>query len=130
MNCHEAARHLPGYLDGAIETPAESGLREHLASCHECHGQAERYRMMSRALANLTPVPVPSDLAVKIRIQVSKATPWSMWTHHLRIRADFAEHASGRTDRRDGRCGGERSADEHRAARVSGDPWTDSRADL
>jgi hypothetical protein len=32
---------------------------------------------------------VPSDLAVKIRIQVSKATPWSMWTHHLRIRASL-----------------------------------------
>jgi hypothetical protein len=87
MNCHEAARHLPGYLDGAIEMPAESGLREHLMGCHECRDEAERYRLMSRAVANLTPVQVPSDLAVKIRIQVSKATPWSMWTHRVRSRA-------------------------------------------
>jgi Putative zinc-finger len=85
MNCHEAARHLPGYLDGAIEAPVQFRLREHLDSCHGCRGEAERYRLLSRVLANLDPVPVPPDLALKIRIQASKA-PWQMVMHRWKTR--------------------------------------------
>jgi anti-sigma factor RsiW len=75
MNCQEAARHLPGYLDGAIEFHTHHGLRQHLESCHDCRGEADRYRLMSRALANLEAMPVPPDLALKIRIHASKASP-------------------------------------------------------
>jgi anti-sigma factor RsiW len=85
MNCFEAARHLPGYLDGAIEPYTQSRLRDHLESCHGCRGEAERYRLMSRALAYLDPVPVPADLALKIRIEASKA-PWRMTVQRLRTR--------------------------------------------
>lgn len=85
MNCHEAARHLPGYLDGAVEAPVQFRLREHLDTCHECRGEAERYQLMSRVLGNLDPVPVPSDLALKIRIQASKA-PWQMVMYRWKTR--------------------------------------------
>jgi hypothetical protein len=85
MNCHEAARHLPGYLDGAIETQAQHRLWEHLDSCHACRSEAEQYRLMSRALANLEPVAVPADLALRIRIQASKA-PWRMVAHRWKTR--------------------------------------------
>jgi anti-sigma factor RsiW len=85
MNCHEAARHLPGYLDGTMEAPVQFRLREHLETCHECRGEAERYRLMSRVLGNLDPVPVPSDLALKIRIQASKA-PWQMAMYRWKTR--------------------------------------------
>jgi hypothetical protein len=86
MNCNEAARHLPGYLDGAMEAHTQSRLRVHLDLCHECRNEAERYRLMSRALANLEPVPVPSDLALKIRIEASKFTPFGLMLHRMRMR--------------------------------------------
>jgi hypothetical protein len=86
MNCHEAARHLPGYLDGATEAHSERGLRDHLQSCGDCRGEVERYRVMSVALANLERVAVPGDLALKIRIQASKARPWHSFLRSMRMR--------------------------------------------
>lgn len=86
MNCQEAARHLPGYLDGAIEVQMQHRLRTHLDSCYPCRRESERYRLMSRALANLEPVVPPADLALRIRIEASKA-PWRAALHCLRTRA-------------------------------------------
>lgn len=86
MNCHEAARHLSGYLDGANEAYTQVRLNEHLESCYACRSEAERYRVMSRALANLDPVPIPTDLALRIRIEASKMTPWRMTLHRIGMR--------------------------------------------
>jgi hypothetical protein len=86
MNCHEAGRHLPGYLDGAIEVQAQAGLRRHLEFCDDCRSEAERYRLMSLTLANLEPIPAPPDLALRIRIQASKASPWGVLSRHARAR--------------------------------------------
>jgi hypothetical protein len=85
MNCQEAARHLPGYLDGAIEADTQHHLREHLDSCYACRRESDQYRLMSRALASLEPVQVPADLALRIRIQASKA-PWQVTMHQVRTR--------------------------------------------
>jgi hypothetical protein len=84
MNCHEAARHLPGYLDGEIESGTQQVLRLHLEDCHNCRDEAERYRLMSRALSNLEAMPVPPDLALKIRIHASKATPMRSFARRTR----------------------------------------------
>ena len=86
MNCLEATRHLPGYLDGALERDAHVGLRHHLDACDDCREEAERYHLMSLALANLEPVPVPGDLALRIRMQASKANPWRTLVHRFRTR--------------------------------------------
>ncbi len=88
MNCQEAARHLPGYLDGAIETQTQYHLREHLDSCYPCRRESEQYLLMSRALANLEPVVPPTDLALKIRIRVSKS-PWKVTLRRVRSRASL-----------------------------------------
>lgn len=85
MNCQEAARHLPGYMDGAIEAETQHHLREHLEYCYACRRESDQYRIMSRALANLEPLEVPADLALKIRIQASKA-PWQVAMHRVRTR--------------------------------------------
>jgi anti-sigma factor RsiW len=86
MNCQEAERHLPGYLDGAIEYEAQHRLRVHLEACHGCRSEADRYRLMSRALSNLEAMPVPTDLAVKIRIHASKATPMRSFARRIGTR--------------------------------------------
>jgi hypothetical protein len=72
MNCHEAARHLPGYLDGGISSAAQAQLREHLGWCGSCRRELEHYRVLSMALANLEPVEVPAEVSVGIRIRASQ----------------------------------------------------------
>jgi hypothetical protein len=75
MNCREAERHLAGYLDGAIRSREHISVREHLNSCAPCREQLQRYRQLASCLANVEPIAVPSDLALKIRVQASQVTP-------------------------------------------------------
>ena len=72
MNCSEAARYLPGYLDGTIQVRHRVGLREHLFWCDDCREQLEQYRLVASYLANLEPVPPPRDLALRIRVEASQ----------------------------------------------------------
>lgn len=73
MNCREAARRLPGYLDGVISTRAHARLRVHLSQCGECRAELERYRLLMVRLARVEPIAPPSDLAVRIRLQAAQA---------------------------------------------------------
>ena len=75
MNCREAERLLAGYLDGAIRSRDHVTVRQHLDSCQPCREQLERYRQLAGYLANIEPVAVPGDLALKIRVQTSKVGP-------------------------------------------------------
>ena len=75
MNCREAERRLAGYLDGAIRSREHISVREHLNSCASCREQLERYRQLASYLANIEPVAVPGDLALKIRVQASQVGP-------------------------------------------------------
>jgi len=78
MNCREAQRRLPGYLDGGIRAQDHVGLREHLESCLACREDLDRYRLLGAHLANLEPVAPPADLALKIRMRASQEpAPWS-----------------------------------------------------
>jgi hypothetical protein len=79
MNCQEAARHLPGYLDGAVAASVEERLRQHVGTCGVCRRELEQYRVLSRALANLEPVDVPSQLATQIRITASQRRAEPSW---------------------------------------------------
>jgi hypothetical protein len=72
MNCREAGNHLPGYLDGAMESERHAQVREHLDCCAECREQLQRYRWMASYLANVEPSRPPRDLALRIRIKASK----------------------------------------------------------
>jgi len=72
MNCDEAGRYLPGYLDDAIPARHHARVREHLSSCETCRDELERYRLMGSCLANIDPAMPPADLAVRIRVQASR----------------------------------------------------------
>jgi hypothetical protein len=89
INCYEAARGLPGYLDGAIRAGDHARLREHLASCGDCRHELERYRMMATCLANVEASMPPPALALKIRIQASQlpatGLDWSRWWSRARL---------------------------------------------
>lgn len=78
MNCRQAERHLPGYLDGAISSRHHELVRAHLAACQACYGQLERYRRLAICLANVTPSAPPADLAVRIRVRAAQSgAPWA-----------------------------------------------------
>jgi Putative zinc-finger len=78
MNCREAQRCLPGYLDDAIRAQDRAHLREHLSSCSDCRRDLEGYRLLSAQLARVERVPAPSNLALRIRVKASQSP--SAWT--------------------------------------------------
>ncbi len=88
MNCSQAKRHLPGYLDGAISSSVHMRLRSHLSECRECHGELENYRRLAVCLASVTPAAAPHDLEVRIRMQAARVrSPWdsvrTMWSRAM-----------------------------------------------
>jgi anti-sigma factor RsiW len=96
MNCREAERRLPGYLDGAISSRDHARLRRHLAACDACRGQLEQYHRLSSHLAQLEAVAPPPELAVRIRDQVAQAQPpWAgarrVWLRALHVFEDILE---------------------------------------
>jgi hypothetical protein len=96
MNCRQAERRLPGYLDGAISSRDHARLREHLSSCGSCREQLEAYHRLSAHLAQVEGVAPPLDLAWRIRAQASQAQPpWAvvrrMWTRATLVFEDILE---------------------------------------
>lgn len=73
MTCREVGRHLPGYLDGAMSTERHSVVHAHLSDCSSCRADLEAYSRLSRVLAEAIPVAPPKDLAMRIRVQASRA---------------------------------------------------------
>jgi len=96
MNCRQAERRLPGYLDGAISSRDHARLREHFSSCDGCRVQLEDYRRLSSHLAQVEAVAPPTDLVWRIRVQASQAqSPWAgmrrMWTRTVLVFEDILE---------------------------------------
>jgi hypothetical protein len=96
MNCREAQRRLPGYLDGAIRARDRVLLRAHLDSCHECRQQLARYRLLATHLASVKSVDPPPGLAEQIRVQASQVrSPWAvvnrLWTRALLVSQNILE---------------------------------------
>lgn len=77
MNCRDAARRLPGYMDGAIPSKDHAIVREHLDSCGQCRDLLESYRRLSVCLAKVEQVAPPADLAMRIRVQAAHSV--SLW---------------------------------------------------
>lgn len=85
MTCREVARHLPGYLDGAMSSQRHAVVHAHLSDCSSCRADLEAYGRLSRALAEAIPVAPPKDLATRIRVQASRAQ--YLPSHRFRERA-------------------------------------------
>ena len=90
MNCRQAERYLPGYLDGAISPrqhalgPRTPGQPAKLATCN--WNVSAVWPFASRPLRRLPP---PADLAVRIRMRaVQSGAPWAdvrrMWSRAAR----------------------------------------------
>jgi Putative zinc-finger len=82
MNCRQAQRCLPGYLDDAIGASNRANLRAHLNSCAECREDLNQYRALSTRLARIERVQPPANLALRIRVQASQNP--TVWTALVR----------------------------------------------
>ena len=75
MNCRDAQRRLPGYLDGAMRTGEHALVSRHLEICFDCREQLERCRRLMIALSHVAPAEPPADLATRIRVRASRVEP-------------------------------------------------------
>lgn len=87
MNCEQARRHLPGYLDGAVASKYHLRVRGHLEACGDCREELESFRRLAVCLANVQPVNAPVDLAWRIRVQASQARTFMGRAKHSWSRA-------------------------------------------
>jgi hypothetical protein len=93
MNCREAQRRLPGYLDGAMRSGEHAPVRGHMDCCPECREQLESFRRLMICLSRVNPVEPPADLAMRIRVEASRMDPYHplglrIW---MRVRTVFEE---------------------------------------
>lgn len=89
MNCQQARRHLPGYVDGAIGSQQHFYVRGHLETCADCREELESFRRLSVCLANVQRVTAPADLAWRIHVQTSQARTLSGRMRHAWSRASL-----------------------------------------
>jgi hypothetical protein len=72
MNCGEAKKLFSPYIDGQVSGREMRALNGHM---EECSGCAREYVAMQRTqqlLANLGPKKAPADLALKLRVAISR----------------------------------------------------------
>lgn len=72
MRCTEARKMLSPYLDGVLTGVQMRNLGEHLSGCDDCNCQYVTLRHAQRAVANLGRKQVPPDLALRLRVALSR----------------------------------------------------------
>jgi hypothetical protein len=72
MRCTEARSLLSPYLDGVLTGIQMRNLGEHLSGCDDCNRQYVTLRHTQRAVANLGRKQVPPELALRLRVAVSR----------------------------------------------------------
>jgi len=92
MNCHDAARLLPDYLEHELDSERETQVREHVATCRACQMDEARLRKtFSLLAAEAAPSPTIdgerflADVKRRIRMQKRVTNPGlSVFTGWLR----------------------------------------------
>ena len=72
MRCMEARTLLSPYLDGVLTGVQMRNLGEHLSGCEECNCQYVLLRHTQRAVAKLGRKQVPPELALRLRVAMSR----------------------------------------------------------
>jgi len=74
MRCTEARSKLSPYLDGVLTGVQMRSLGEHLTGCDDCNRQYVTLRRTQRIVANLGRKQVPPELALRLRLAMSRET--------------------------------------------------------
>lgn len=73
MRCTEARTMLSPYLDGVLTGVQMRSLGDHLSGCLDCNRHYAGLRLTQQAVAGLKRKQVPPDLALRLRVAVSRA---------------------------------------------------------
>ena len=72
MRCAEARPLFPSYLDNAVTGAEMHALSDHMGACPDCRLEYRKLENTRRAVASLGRKPAPADLALKIRVALSR----------------------------------------------------------
>jgi hypothetical protein len=70
--CTRIQAQFSSYLDGAVTGVAMQRIASHLRDCQGCAEEFEGLRSTQAALASLAPLKAPDDLALRLRVAISK----------------------------------------------------------
>ena len=85
MNCKQAKAISSSYVDGAVTGVEMKGVSDHLAACADCRKEYQLLAKTQEMVASLGRVPTPPDLALKLKVAVSREASrslgyrWSGW---------------------------------------------------
>jgi anti-sigma factor RsiW len=71
--CVEIRNHYSDYLDGLCDPQATKSIRFHLSYCGSCRRELEAWETMQTDLRALPRYQVPPELALRLRVEVSRA---------------------------------------------------------
>jgi anti-sigma factor RsiW len=92
ISCRSVRKYFSSYLDGSLRGTEMQQVGGHLASCRECADEFAEWRQMQDALYELGPAKAPADLALRLRVAISRErtrTPKNM-LDQLRVRWENA----------------------------------------
>lgn len=72
MNCGEVKELFSPYLDGQVSGVEMNALHRHMKQCDECAREYVALQCTQQALARLGPKKAPADLALKLRVAISR----------------------------------------------------------
>src|SRR5260370_32700558 len=72
MNCAEKKRLFSPYLDGRVSGSEMRALTRHVAQCTGCEREYAAMQRTQQLLASLGPKKAPADLALKLRLAISR----------------------------------------------------------
>lgn len=70
--CSSIRPRFSEYLDGAIPGTEMRSIAAHLEECRECAAEFAEWRQMQYLLAAVGPVKAPADLALRLRVAISR----------------------------------------------------------
>ena len=95
MKCSETRALMSEYLDGAMTGKQMGEVNEHLTSCADCGPMYSKLKHTHAALATLGRRPAPRNLALRLRVAISREVARTRipWHERLRIRLENAVNA-------------------------------------
>jgi anti-sigma factor RsiW len=70
--CVEIRNHFSDYVDGVCAPEARKSIRYHLSFCDVCREELEEWESVHEQLRALPRQPVPPELALRLRVQMSQ----------------------------------------------------------
>jgi hypothetical protein len=71
MNCRRVKKSLMEYAEGGLDESRRDQVGQHLASCAQCSGLAERLSLSAAALSTLEPLRMPEEAYLRLGVRTA-----------------------------------------------------------